>query len=76
MKVQALFYIQSVKDIVVAGGSHNIEVEMYPVTRQTDDNKQWSKYTPSGSIKLMVTEEGGQQFFRDNIGKDVPILFG
>lgn len=89
MQVQAMFYVASVTKHASAGDP-TVSVVLLPVTRnvkRNDDgtsdpnsyespNVQWSKYTPSGKIELTITAEGAQSFFEDNLGKDVPLLFG
>lgn len=77
MQVQAMFYVYSVEKVVQGpGGSYNLKVVLAPVTRSTEDNVQWSQYTPSGRFEMFVTQRGAQSFFEENLGKDVPILLG
>ncbi len=92
MKVSAMFYVYSTKRIVVGGPEkYNLEVVLMPVTRNVSKNPHsganpegtyespnidWSKYTPSGQITMTITQAGAQQFFEENIGKDVPVSFG
>lgn len=72
MAVKARFWI---REITKFGNAGNNKVVLSPVTRNTEDNVQWSKYTPSGEITLFITTEGAQQWFEDRIGKDVAITF-
>lgn len=76
MAVQALFYVQAVEKTVVSQGNTSMKVTMLPVIRATDDNIEWSKYTPGGKIELWVTQQGAQEFYEEHLGKDVPITFG
>lgn len=76
MAVKALFYVQSVEKTAASGGSHATKVTLFPVVRPTDDNVQWSKYTPSGKIELTITAEGAQEWFEERLAQDVPITFG
>jgi hypothetical protein len=76
MAVKALFYVQSVEKIIASGSSQNMRVTMMPVIRATDDNIQWSKFTPSGKIEMYITADGAQKYFEENLGKDIPITFG
>ena len=76
MQVKALFYVQSVEKTAASGGSHATRVTLFPVTRATDDNVQWSKYTPSGKIEMTITADGAQEWFEEHLGEDVPITFG
>jgi len=38
-------------------------VKLQAVTGGSDENKQWSKYTPSGSLHLTIDNPGAQEFF-------------
>lgn len=76
MAVKALFYVQGIEKTVVSQGNTNMKVTLLPVTRATDDNIEWAKYTPGGKIELWVTQAGAQDFYEENLGKDVPITFG
>lgn len=37
---------------------------MSPVTSGSDENKEWSKYTPSGELKMTITAEGAVGVFQ------------
>lgn len=81
MQVHGLFYVAETarqSGSVAQGGTANgnLRVTLLPVVRPTDDNVEWSKYTPSGKIEITVTADGAQEFFEQNLGKDVPITFG
>lgn len=75
MAVQARFWVKSVEKQAAAGGGLLRNVVLQPVTRSTDDNVDWSQYTPVGEIKLMITKDGAGEWFEDRIGKDVAITF-
>lgn len=80
MAVAARFWVQSVKKSAVAGGEVSREVILQPVIRPTglpgaEGNVNWSKYTPSGEIRLVVTADPAGQWFEDRIAKDVAITF-
>lgn len=52
------------------GGSE--EVALAAVTAGSDENKQWAKWTPSGSLKMHITADGaigkfeaGKEYFLD-----------
>lgn len=80
MSVKARFWVQGVDKRAVGNSEINRIVTLAPVIRAAqlaggDDNKSWSKYTPSGEIKLTVTAIGAGQWFEDRIGKDVAITF-
>lgn len=80
MAVKARFWVQSIKKTTVAGGSFAREVFLQPVVRSSgmpgaEGNVDWSKYTPSGEMRLVVTADGAGQWFEDQLGKDVAIIF-
>ena len=77
MAVKARFWVS---EIIHHGNSENRTVTMKPVIRSVGQpgdgqNKDWSKYTPSGEYKMVVTNEGAQQWFEDRLGKDISITF-
>lgn len=72
--VRAKFQVNSVKQIVGGSGKvESIEVAMNPVYGKAGEaNAQWSKYTPSGSLTMTITNEQvfdtfrpGMQFYLD-----------
>lgn len=74
--VQARFWVQSVTKRAVSGGEINREVILAPVIRSGEDgNVDWSKYTPSGEIRLTVSADAAGTWFEDRLGKDVAITF-
>lgn len=75
MAVAARFWVQSVKKNVVAQGNTNREVTLAPVVSPTQGNDDWSKYTPSGEIRLVVTMDPAGQWFEDRLGKNVAVTF-
>ena len=80
MAVQARFWVQSVKKTAAANAEVTREVILAPVIRAgglpgADGNVNWSKYTPSGEIRLVVTADAAGQWFEDRIAKDVAITF-
>jgi hypothetical protein len=75
MAVQARFWVQSIKKTKVSGQDLAREVILAPVIRATDDNIQWSKYTPSGEIRLVVTADAAGSWFEERIGQDIAITF-
>lgn len=67
MAVRAKFYVQSVKYTA----SDSAVIEMSPVCRG-EDNKEWSKYTPSGLLSMTIKNElataqftPGNEFYLD-----------
>ena len=75
MAVQARFWVQSVKKSAVSGGDVAREVILQPVVSPTQGNDNWSKYTPSGEIRLMVTADAAGEWFEERIAKNVAITF-
>lgn len=70
MAVQARFFIDR---IVKHARFEGIEVFMSPVTggrASGVDNTDWAKFTPSGEIKLTVTNESAKAWFEAHMGGD------
>lgn len=66
MTILAKFKVGSTTDF----GNDNLEVKMTPVIGDSEENKSFSKYTPSGDIRLHITNpavlgffEAGKQYF-------------
>lgn len=59
MKIRAKFRCVSITHR--SGGSE--AVDLVPVYGDTNENKTWSKYTPSGKCELAITQEGAQGAF-------------
>lgn len=79
-KVLARFWVQSVKKTASAGQEVTREVILQPVIRPSgvdgsDGNTNWSKYTPSGEIRLVVTAAPAGEWFEERIAKDIAITF-
>lgn len=80
MSVAARFWVQKVTKQAVAGGEVMREVTLSPVIRSSDQpgadgNVQWSKYTPAGEIRLMVTAAGAGEWYEERLGQDIAITF-
>lgn len=75
MAVQARFWVQSVKKSSAAGGAVTREVILQPVVSPTQGNDNWSKYTPSGEIRLVVTADAGGEWFEERLAKNLAITF-
>lgn len=69
-KITARFYVAELKE---TAGFQGVGVVLLPVVRPTDDNIQWSKFTPSGRFEMNVTDEGAADLFRKALRKDVSI---
>lgn len=80
MSVAARFWVQSIKRTAAAGAGVSREITLAPVIRsdggKTDsDNVSWSKYTPSGEIRLVVTADAAGEWFEERLSKDIAISF-
>lgn len=76
MAVQARFWVQKVTKWATSGDNVMHEVQLQPKVRPDgNDNVDWSKYTPSGTITMTVTQGDAATWFEDRIGKDVAITF-
>lgn len=63
MSVKAKFKVDSITHF--AGQR---EIKMSPVIANSEENKEWSKYTPSGQFTMMITnKEAFEQF---EVGKE------
>lgn len=51
-KIKAKFNVASITEYGNDGGR---KVTLYPVINGSEDNKEWSKHTPSGSLELHIT---------------------
>lgn len=67
------FWIRDVKITVVAKGQRQAEVTMVPVVRKTEDNVEWSRYTPVGEFRFTVTQESAIVWFLVHQGEDVDL---
>lgn len=74
MTVRAKFFVKELKHVHVDGPDVYAEVIMSPVfgsypgaSGKDDDNKQWSKWTPSGELKMAVTNPAAISQF--DVGK-------
>lgn len=71
MAVKARFYVHQ----VAKNATGYTTIKMSPSTKG-EENKDWAKYTPSGSIELTINPEtGAGQWFEKMLGRDIPILF-
>jgi hypothetical protein len=81
-KVRARFWVQKITKQAISQGQVSTFVELAPVIRATgqpgydpEANVEWSKYTPSGKIELMITNSSAAKTFEANLTKDVAITF-
>ena len=68
-KLLAKFKVGSVVDF----GNNNKQANLSPVVRDTEENKTFSLYTPSGSIQLHITNPEALDFFE--AGEEYYITF-
>lgn len=73
-RTRAKFYVKSVT--ATAGGSSPDQgsIELAPVTRGAA-NAKWAAATPSGEIKLFVSNPSAWRAFRDALGKELYVDF-
>lgn len=71
MAVRAKFFVRAIE--MYAQPPETGTVKLVAVVNNSDDNKSWSKYTPSGSIEMHITNpEAFKQF---QIGTEVFVDF-
>lgn len=78
--VKARFWVQKIGKQAVSAGNTMRTVELAPVIRAhglpgAEGNVDWSKYTPSGKIELVISADAAGQWFEDRLGQDVAITF-
>ena len=74
-KVAAKFWVQKVTKTKASAETVSREVILAPSLRKSDDNVQWSKYTPAGEIRLVITADGAGEWFEEHLGQDIDITF-
>lgn len=72
MAVQARFFVDQ---IVKHARFDGVKFILQPVTSSKRGNASWSKFTPSGSIELSVTNPDAIAWFEAHLGVDVAITF-
>ncbi|MBD3847124.1 hypothetical protein IED13_15550 [Bosea sp. SSUT16] len=66
MTVRAKFFVKSISHMGTPGSDPVAEIAMAPVFGSYGDgkvNETWSKYTPSGELKMTVTNPGAIEQF-------------
>lgn len=63
MNVRAKFHVSSVE--LFSSPSDSGTVKMVAGNDKEGDNTDWSKWTPSGSVQLHITNPIAFQFFKD-----------
>lgn len=74
MSVAAKFYVAEVRLWPSQTPGESGEVLMRPVTRG-EENKAWSSATPSGEIKMTISNPPAFKWFMGRLGKEVSISF-
>lgn len=81
-KIRAQFWVQKVTKQAASGGASTHLVEMAAVVRgvgqqgyNPEGNTDWSKFTPSGTVTMTVSNESAGEAFNAAVGKDVAITF-
>ena len=75
MAVQACFWVSKIVKTPASGGEVVREVFLSPVNTPTKGNDNWSKYTPSGEMRLVVTAEPAGKWFEEHLAKNLAIVF-
>jgi hypothetical protein len=70
MSVIAKFFVQTITEHAHAKGQK--QIVMAPVSRG-EENKEWSKYTPSGRIEMSILNEAAAEQFE--LGKEYLVRF-
>lgn len=70
--IKARFWV---REVTKFGNTDNVQVKLAATIKGSDDNKDWSKYTPSGEIIMSITNPTASQWFEDRLGKDVSLTF-
>lgn len=59
-RVRAKFFVQKIEYTRNSGAT----VTLHPVVRG-EENKEWSKHTPGGELRMMILNDAATAFFRD-----------
>lgn len=70
--VRARFYVSEIKR--QAYDADSTFVTMQAVSRG-EHNKEWSRYTPSGSVTMQIKSPLAAQIFADRLGQEFDLLF-
>jgi len=62
MKVRAKFFVNAIEQYAAPADSGS--VKLCANNSKEGDNKDWSMYTPSGSIQMMITNPSAFEFFK------------
>lgn len=70
MAVQAKFFVQSISEQAHSIGQKTIVLS---AVSRGEENKQWSKYTPSGTITMAILNPGAADQFL--LGEEFLVTF-
>ena len=70
MAVQAKFFVAEINKFSGGWGA----VTLRPVTRG-EANSEWAAATPSGEIKMTISNPPALKWFEDRLGKECAITF-
>lgn len=73
MAVRAQFFVDHVVEKLASTNIYRSVV--LRASTKGEANKEWSKWTPSGTIEMVITNETAVQWFKDHIGQDISIVF-
>lgn len=73
MTVQAKFQCQRIEHIHTGGADQVAEIKLHAVWGDGKGNESWSKATPSGEIKMMITNPAAIAAFE--LGKSYILTF-
>lgn len=66
MSVRAKFRCNAITEKTMNGNDICKEVQLNPVYGNGEANKEWSKYTPSGELKMTITNPAASDQFKVN----------
>ncbi len=61
MAVRAKFFVKGINHL--HSTETCVEISMSPVYSGNEDNTEWSKFTPSGELKMLITNENAVEQF-------------
>ena len=63
MTIRAKFFVTSVE--LFASPADSGSVKLTATNKKDGDNTDWSKWTPSGSVQMYITNPSAFEFFKD-----------
>lgn len=72
-QVKAKFFVSSVQHVHTGGVDSCANITLQPVYGDSDENKTWSQYTPSGKLEMTVTNPKAIEQFE--LGKPYYLTF-